>query len=172
MRRSMKTNNMSDATKVLILVATVIVVCVLCAVGFKMVNEGKSSVNASTNNFNNMTSQYSDIDLAIYDGANVQGSEVTNLVRKAIENKSYLSITVNTKASAEDVYKDYNYEFKAPNSTTNTEASLGDIIKDTADSQLITDKKSSDYINPAAQFTGKVYKDANGVIICIKFTQI
>ena len=170
MRRSMKTNNMSDATKVLILVATVIVVCVLCAVGFKMVNEGKSSVNASTNNFNNMTSQYSDIDLAIYDGANVQGSEVTNLIRKAIESKSYLSITVKTKAAKS--YTDYNYEFKAPDSTTNTEASLGDIIKDTADSQLITDKKSSDYINPAAQFTGKVYKDANGVIICIKFTQI
>ncbi|HBY70961.1 MAG TPA: hypothetical protein DEG06_01850 [Lachnospiraceae bacterium] len=168
----MKTNNMSDATKVLILVATVIVVCVLCAVGFKMVNEGKSSVNASTNNFNNMTSQYSDIDLAIYDGANVQGSEVTNLIRKAIESKSYLSITVKTKAAKS--YTDYNYEFKAPDSDAGntTEASLGEEIKAAADSQLKTDKKSSDYINPAAQFTGKVYKDANGVIICIKFTQI
>ncbi|MBE5967330.1 MAG: hypothetical protein E7255_10300 [Lachnospiraceae bacterium] len=168
----MKTNNMADATKVLILVATVIVVCVLCAVGFKMVNEGKSSVNASTNNFNNMTSQYSDIDLAIYDGANVQGSEVTNLIRKAIESESYLSITVNTKASKANTYRDYNYEFKDPDSNTSTAASLGDMIKDNADTQLKADKKSSDYINPAAQFTGKVYKDANGVIICIKFTQI
>ena len=68
----MKTNHMSDVTKVLILVATVIVVCVICAIGFKMVNEGKSAVNASTNNFNNMTSQYSEIDKSIYDGATVQ----------------------------------------------------------------------------------------------------
>ncbi|NLP34808.1 MAG: hypothetical protein GX359_06365 [Clostridiales bacterium] len=171
----MKTNNMADATKVLILVATVIVVCVLCAVGFKMVNEGKSSVNASTNNFNNMTSQYSDIDLAIYDGANVQGSEVTNLIRNAIESKDYLSIRVKTKAAKN--YKDYNYEFVEPdNSGAGSSgikyALLDDYIGTDADSQLESDKAEKEYINPSAQFAGKVYKDANGIIICIEFTQI
>jgi len=170
----MKVSNMADATKVLILVATVIVVCVLCAVGFKMVNEGKSSVNASTNNFNNMTSQYSDIDLAIYDGANVQGSEVTNLIRNAIESKDYLSIRVKTKAS--NGYKDYNYEFIEPNNGSDTSgikyASLDEYIGTQANSQIIKDKANDDYINPSAQFAGKVYKDANGIIICIEFTQI
>lgn len=170
----MKVSNMSDATKVLILVATVIVVCVLCAVGFKMVNEGKSSVNASTNNFNNMTSQYSDIDLAIYDGANVQGSEVTNLIRNAIESKDYLSIRVKTKAS--NSYKDYNYEFVEPSSGSGSSgvkyASLDDYIGTQANAQLVSDKANNEYINPSAQFAGKIYKDANGIIICIEFTQI
>jgi len=168
----MKTNNMADSTKVLILVATVIVVCVLCAVGFKMVNEGKSSVNASTNNFNNMTSQYSDIDLAIYDGVNVQGSEVTNLIRNAIESQDYLSITVKTKAAKN--YKDYNYEFNEPDEDDSySKGSLGDKPIDKAvNEQLIKDKSEDDYINPTAQFSGKVYKDANGIIICIQFTQI
>lgn len=167
----MKTNNMNDATKILILVSTVIIVCVLCAVGFKMVNEGKSSVNASTNNFNNMTSQYSDIDLAIYDGANVQGSEVTNLIRKAIESENYISIAVKTKAAS--TYKEYNYNFNDPDiGTSGTEASLGALINTKADVQIESLKSESDYINPTAQFTGKVYKDANGIIICIKFSQI
>ncbi|NLZ82585.1 MAG: hypothetical protein GX915_02860 [Clostridiales bacterium] len=163
----MKASNMADATKVLILVATVIIVCVLCAVGFKMVNEGKSSVNASTNNFNNMTSQYSDIDLAIYDGANVQGSEVSNLIRKAIEGKSYLSISVQTKA--EGKFRDYNFEFIRP---TNDKIPKAAELGKEEENQLSTIKKESHYINPTAQFTGKAYKDANGIIICIEFTQI
>ena len=154
----MKASNMNDATKILILVSTVIIVCVLCAVGFKMVNEGKSSINASTNNFNNMTSQYSDIDLAIYDGANVQGSEVVNLIRTAIESEKYLSIKVKTKAASS--HKDYNYTFSDSD------------ISGKADNQLTNEKSEENYINPSAQFTGKVYKDANGIIICIKFTQI
>lgn len=169
----MKVSNMADSTKVLILVATVIVVCVLCAVGFKMVNEGKSSVNASTNNFNNMTSQYSDIDLAIYDGANVQGSEVTNLIRNAIENKDYLSIRVKTKAAS--TYKDYNYEFVEPSTSGSSGikyASLDDYIGTQVNAQLSNNKADNEYINPSAQFAGKVYKDANGIIICIEFTQI
>ncbi|HHU72967.1 MAG TPA: hypothetical protein GXZ21_13200 [Clostridiales bacterium] len=167
----MKTNNMNDATKILILVSTVIIVCVLCAVGFKMVNEGKSSINASTNNLNNMTSQYSDIDLAIYDGANVQGSEVVNLIRTAIESEKYLAITVKTKAASE--YVDYNYDFSDPDETSVKEPSLSANPKTGSADTQITDKKSQkNYINPTAQFTGKVYKDANGIIICIKFTQI
>lgn len=167
----MKTNNMNDATKILVLVSTVIIVCVLCAVGFKMVNEGKSSINASTNNFNNMTSQYSDIDLAIYDGANVQGSEVVNLIRTAIESEKFLAITVKTKAASG--YKDYNYEFKDPDEDSVTEPSLGSSsINEKADKQLTNKKSEKSYINPTAQFTGKVYKDTNGIIICIKFTQI
>ena len=159
---------MSDSTKILILVSTVIIVCVLCAVGFKMVNEGKSSVNSSTNNFNNMISQYSDIDLAIYDSANVQGSEVVNLIRTAIESEKYLSIRVKTKAASS--YENYNYVIK--NLETNPENPENPELGEKADVQLTNEKSEPEYINPTAQFTGKVYKDANGIIICIEFTQI
>ena len=111
----MKTGNISDATKVLILVATVIVVCVLCAIGFKMTNEGKSAINSSTSNLNNMTSQYQDIDKAIYDGATVQGSEVVNLIKKVLGSEEYLAIRVSTKANAN---RDYNYSFNAGGEAT------------------------------------------------------
>ncbi len=161
----MKSNHMTDVTKVLILVATVIIVCVLCAVGFKMVNEGKSSVNASTNNLNNMTSQYQDIDKAIYDGSTVQGSEVTNFIKKIMSNKDYLAVIVKTKANTTGLH--YNYTFTA--ATDSVSASLSA----STNSNTLTESKSSvNYINPSAQFSGKVYKDANNIIICIEFTQI
>ena len=151
---------MSDTTKILILVGSVIIVCVLCAVGFKMTNEGKSAVNASTNNFNNMTSQYQDIDKAIYDGATVQGSEVVSLIKKTINSEEYVSVLVNTKAGAKTYY---NYRFKEDTATLVTT----DGVKDIKDN-----KGEEQYINPSAQFSGQVYKDANNIIICIEFTQI
>ena len=161
----MKTNHINDVTKVLILVASVIVVCIICAIGFKIVNEGKSSVNASTNNLNNMTSQYQDIDKAIYDGATVQGSEVTNFIKRVLNSEEYLSVVVKTKANTSGV--EYNYDFNE-NVSTNTAPALG--TKNT--NELTELKSSSNYINPSAQFLGKVYKDANSVIICIEFTQL
>ncbi|HHV13696.1 MAG TPA: hypothetical protein GXX75_25855 [Clostridiales bacterium] len=165
----MKTNNLSEATKVLILVATVIIVCVLCAVGFKITNEGKSSVNAATNNLNSMTSQYSDIDKAIYDGTTVQGSEVVNLIKKVINSDEYVAIRVSTKA---DKDRDYNYTFNAAATTgSGTSATLGAKVSGNADAQLSSEKKDAWYINPQASFSGKVYKDANNIIICIEFTQ-
>ncbi len=162
----MKTNSISEAVKIMLLVATVIIVCVLCAVGFKMTNEGKSSVNASTNNLNNMTSQYSDIDKSIYDGSTVQGSEVVNLIKKVINSDEYVAIRVSTKS---DSNRDYNYGFTAASGTTG--AKLGTKVTGTADVQLTTSKAQTHFINPQASFSGKVYKDANNIIICIEFKQ-
>jgi len=32
-------------------------------------------------------------------------------------------------------------------------------------------KSSANYINPTAQYIGKVYKDANNIIVCVEFIQ-
>jgi hypothetical protein len=158
----MRTNFLTDATKVLILVATVIVVCILCAIGFKMVNEGKSAVNASTNNLNSMTSQYQDIDVAIYDGATVQGSEVVNFIKKKMSANSYLSILVKTKANTAGLPYNYGYDSSATTGTLTTLSTQNEITEN---------KASNNFINPSASFSGKTYKDANGIIICVEFTQ-
>jgi hypothetical protein len=157
----MKANNLSDAVKVLILVSAVIIACVLCAVGFKMVNEGKSAVNASTNNLSDMTSQYQDIDVAIYNGSNVQGSEVVSFINKTMSAEDYLAIIVKTKANTAGL--SYNYSYVAASQTL---ASLSTSI-------AVTDDMGNDnYINPSAMFSGKVYKDLNGIIIAVEFTQL
>ena len=155
----MKNSHMTDVTKILILVATVIIVCILCAIGFKMVNEGRSAVNASTNNLNAMTSQYQDVDVAIYDGSDVQGSEVVNFIEKKISAEDYISIKVYTKADTTGTTYNYNYD------------STNKVLTSVLTNKVPADKAADNYINPSASFSGKVYKDVNGIIICVEFTQ-
>ncbi|MDF2845405.1 MAG: hypothetical protein K0R00_3831 [Herbinix sp.] len=162
----MRANNISEAAKILIYVGTVLIVCVLCAVGFKMTNEGKSAVNASASNLNGMTSQYSDIDKSIYDGATVQGSQVVNVIKNTINAGEYLAVRVSTKAATN---RDYNYVFVP--GASGAASSLGTKVSGAADTQLTESKAASHYINENASFDGKVYKDANNIIICIEFTQ-
>ena len=163
----MRANNVSEAAKILIMVGTVLIVCVLCAVGFKMTNEGKSAVNASASSLNGMTGQYSEIDKSIYDGATVQGSQVVNVIKDSINAAEYLAIRVTTKAKAKDTtkYVDYNYGFN-PGS-----AGAAHTLGTKVSTALTENKASNEYINESASFDGKVYKDANNLIICIEFIQ-
>lgn len=161
----MKTNNINDATKIFILVATVIIVCVLCALGFKLVNEGKSSVNANTNNMNEMTGQYMDIDLALYEGSLTPGSEVVSLIKKTISDKEYLAIEVKTLNGD---YATYNYVYvNNADKTLSDKGNQGQIAK----SEISKNKKEYGYINPMAMFLGSTYKDGNGSVVCIRFEQ-
>jgi hypothetical protein len=154
---------MSDASKILIFAATIIVVCVLCAIGFKTANEGKSIVSSGTSQLNAMSSEYQDINKSIYDGSTILGSELVNMIKKTIEKEEYLSIVVKTLANSAG--KHYNYL----HSETDGEHSIsetGTISKTVPD-----DKDSDDFINPSAQFLGTVYKDPNNNVICIVFDQ-
>lgn len=156
----MKTNFISDVTKIIIFAATIIVVCVLCAIGFKTANEGKSAVNAGTTQINAMSSEYQDINKSIYDGSTILGSELVNLINKTVEKgkEEYLAIRVKTGAGSTT---DYNYSYT--NSTTAMTENANIPSKD---------KNASSYINRSAQFIGKVHKDENKNIVCISFEQI
>lgn len=162
----MKTNNMNDATKIFILVATVIMVCVLCAVGFKLVNEGKSSVNANTNNINKMTGQYTDIDVSLYEGSLIPGSEVVSIIKKAINDKQYLAIEVET-LNGDYVTYNYVYVDSGDDKTLSEKGRQGQ----TAKSEIAIKKKEYGYINPMAMFLGSTYKDSNGSVVCLRFEQ-
>ncbi|NLK74034.1 MAG: hypothetical protein GX288_01935 [Clostridiales bacterium] len=162
----MKTNRLTDATKIFILVGTVIVVCVLCAVGFKMVNEGKSSVNANSNTLNNMSSQYMDIDLSLYNGSLVAGSELASLINTAIANDQYLAIEVITLDKAHITYN-YAYIVNGEEKGLKDKGIEGQVPKKV----VSTDKREHGYINPMAMFLGTTYEDSNKSIVCIKFEQ-
>lgn len=152
----MKTNFISDVTKIIIFAATVIVVCVLCAIGFKTANEGKSAVNAGTAQINSMASEYQDINKSIYDGTTILGSELVNLINKTVEkgDKEYLSIKVKTGAGATT---NYNYDYDdSMRKVSTTPTAI---------------KNDNSFINKTAQFKGQVIKDANNNIICISFEQ-
>ncbi len=160
----MKLNHMTDVTKILILVATIIVVCILCALGFKIVNEGKSAATTNTNNLNRMSSQYQDIDTSLYNGSIIPGSELISLIKKTVEGKRYLCIEVITSDGAS---KDYNYFYDSENLTLSQSRNQGQTYLETPQEE----KSQSGYINSMATFLGETLKDKNESIICIRFKQ-
>ena len=160
----MRINFLSDASKILVFAATIIVVCVLCAIGFKTANEGKSIISSGSSQLNEMTSEYQDVSKSIYDGSTILGSELASMINKTIEKKEYLSIVVKTLANSDANKVHYNYDHKVD---VNGIHSLGSDNKN-----AVTSLKSSDnYINPSAQFLGTVYKDQNNNVISIEFIQ-
>lgn len=156
-------NKITDITKIIIFASAVIIICGMCALGFKMMSEGKSAINNGTNQFNTMATDYNDINLSSYDRSNISGSEVTNLIAKTIEKNSALAIVVTTKAGTANTYNRA-VVGAAPDYT------IGD-SETRARTDIPTETTSHDYINPAAQFYGKVYKNPNGIITVIEFTQ-
>lgn len=162
----MKANYMSDASKILIFAATIIVVCVLCAIGFKTANEGKSIVSSGTSQLNAMSSEYQDVNKSIYDGSTILGSELVNMIKKTIEKEEYISIVVQTLAN--NTVTHYNYTHEEPEEGIHTISSTGT----PAPVKAVTDYKAeANYINPSAQFLGTVFKDANNNVVCIMFKQ-
>lgn len=155
----MKINNLTEAVKILIFAATVIVICVLCAINFKTSKEGKSSATASSEQLNAMMSEYSNVDLSIYDADTILGSELVNLIKNTIDKKDYISIVVWTLASSRT---DYNYIF---DDTTKR-------LTEAGTTRIETSKAQAAYINRGAQFQGTAIKDENNNIICLYFEQM
>jgi len=145
----MNVNRITDVTKIIIFAATIVVVCVMVALGFKIVNEGKASITNGTSQYNDMAAEYSDVKLASYDNSDVLGSEVRNVILKQIEKKTSVTITVKTLAGAGVTYN------ATPGATPTPPLTA----------------TSVEYINPTASFTGKLTKNANGVITNVTFTQ-
>jgi hypothetical protein len=150
---------MTNVSKIFIFAASIIIVCLICAVGFKTANEGKSAVTAGIGQINSMDAKYSNIDKSVYDGCTILGSELINLIKKTIEKNEYLSIVVKTLESSRT---DYNYAFDIETGK----------LTDTGTYKLETSKAQGAYINQGAQFMGTVYRDANDNIICIWFEQL
>lgn len=160
----MRTNYMSDASKILIFAATIIIVCVLCAIGFKTTNEGKSVVSSGTSQLNAMSSEYQDINKSIYDGSTILGSELVNMIKKTIEKEEFLAIVVKTLANSSGTHYNYHHSIVAGEHTISKTGTISSAVP--------VDKKSADYINLSAQFFGSVYKDENNNVVCIEFAQL
>lgn len=165
----MRINRISDATKIIIFAATIIVVCVLCALGFKMANEGKAAVASGTNKFNNMASKQDDTELSAYDGTSLLGSQLVDLIKKTIDDGDCLSIEVITLSGTAC----YNYTISGAGTDTDpykiTEITNKVYAPNTTDPD---DKNNPNYINPSSEFMGNAKKDINGNIIALSFKQL
>ena len=155
----MKSSHLTDVTKVLILVATVIIVCILVAIGYKIINNGKAAVSANTNTMNEMSGQFQEIDMALYDGSLVPGSEIVDILKDVIDEQKFLSVIMQPLSGSATIY---NYVPTSDKKALSTDTGLKNVP---------TDKGQPGYINPMAMYLGKTYKDSNNSIIIMAFTQ-
>lgn len=144
----MKINHMDNGTKLLLLAVAAIITCIVCGIAFYVTREGKSAVNTSTNQFNQMTTSYQEIDITMYDKLSVSGAEVKTIIEES-SSDSVCNVTVKTLRD-----------------------SVGTTYTGTANELLDgMTKGSAKYINPSANFLGSVTKDGNGLVTMLTFTQ-
>jgi hypothetical protein len=153
---------MSTAQKILLFAVGALVLAFFVVIGITTATEGQKIANSGTAQAKEVSNEYSEIDRSVYDGTDALGSTVSELIDTVIEDKEELSILVKTNANkTSGTY--YNYTMSTANPYT-----LTVIGTPTPAPTKITEP---DFINPDAQFRGKVYKDANNNIIAIEFTQ-
>ena len=157
-------NHIESSSRVMIVAASVIIVCLVCGFSFYVAREGKNTGGKVTGEFMAFASEYQDVDRQLYDGMDVSGREIIRLI-ETLDSTDYLAVKVNTKMSTGVCYNKF---FKT------TDKVLYDNATATPVSDLTTTHaipSNAAYINETATFTGAVHRDSNDVIVCIEFTQ-
>lgn len=149
---------MENSLKGLMLAAGTIITCVIIGLGFFIAREAKDTANAGAGQISRLNAEFSESDKVMYDGMQISGSEVINVIKRFREEE--ISIRVQTKKNGTT---DYNY------SLSNGDKTLGGKSSNTLDAAK--DLKDSKYINPNGQFIGSVIRDENNTILGISFVQ-
>lgn len=151
---------MENSLKGLMLAAGVIITCIVIGLGFYIANQSKETANNGIGQINKLSSEFTDSDKTFYDGIDISGSEVINVISK-FKTES-IGIVVTTKSGNTTYYghtisgSEGNYVLGAE--TSNTAASA-------------KKPENSNHINSSSMFTGTVLRDANDAIVGIHFVQ-
>ena len=148
----MNTNQMTDATKIILLAATTLITCILVSLGFISMRSAKELNETAISQMADLNDGLKDSDIKMFDNIDVYGSEIINLIKKELGDyeegetgQIYVYVKTSTK---ENTY--YN----------------GSQISD------LQNFTNENYIKATAVFKGKVDKNKNGVILGVQFTQI
>lgn len=156
--KRMETGNLSQSLKLVLLVVTAIIVCILCGVTIGTANSGKALVNSSTTQLKDLAASAGGITEATYDGNTFLGNEVVALIKSSIESKERISIVVRTLRNSRT---DYNYNYDL---TANT-------IEEDGTTSLQENMSQDNYINRDSLYMCSLKKDGNDNIICLWFEQ-
>lgn len=142
---------MENSLKGLLMAAGIIITCVVISIGFYTAREARNTASLTMDYLSEFNRELSEEGLARYDGMEVTGSDIVNLIRRELgaepaAQEAFLAVKVVT-ASSVNTYRN------------------ADSLKE------IREYGNAKYINPAAVFTGSVGRDENDVINCISFVQ-
>ncbi|WP_455717363.1 hypothetical protein [Anaerosporobacter sp.] len=149
---------MDNSLKGLILAAGTIITCIVISLGFYISREARDTAASGAGQISKLNAEFNESDKVMYDGLNVSGSEVVNVINKF--KNGDISIQVNTKKCSTyyvNILDDKQTEIIGTSSSS---------VK-TAQNSL-----SNVYINPNAQFLGSIIRDINNTIIGIIFSQV
>lgn len=142
---------MENALKGLLMASGIIITCVIISIGFYTAREAKQSASQTAVYLSRFNQELSEEGLTRYDGMEVAGSDIINLIRRELGaygqgESSEVSVTVIT-GKGEYTYRNIEYL------------------------EQIRNYGNDRYINPTAVFTGSVIRDGNDVITCVSFRQ-
>jgi hypothetical protein len=147
---------MENSLKAILMGAGVVITLIVVSIGFLLMRSGQSTAQNAISKLGQVNVEMNESQYTMYDGTEVKGDEVVNLLKRFKEEK--IGIQVKTKKNTAGKWYIYN------GSGDSLIAASGD-IKDTMD---VT---KDEYINLNGKFIGDLKRDTNGTIIAITFTQ-
>lgn len=151
---------MENSLKGLILAAGVIITCIVIGLGFYISREARDTAAGGAGQISKLNAEFNESDKSMYDGLEVSGSEVINVINK-FKNED-VCIEVKTKKSTVQYCR-------SMSSNSDGSYELGSAT--TSNTKNAQDINHVNYVNPNAQFSGTVLRDANNAIIGINFVQ-
>lgn len=145
---------MDNSLKGLILAAGVIITCLVVGLGFYISREAKNTSSNGISQITSMNGSYQDVNKTMYDGIQVSGREVIEVVEKFEEELSKGEFTIVVYTGKKDKTKG-GIKFNNSNSST-------------VEAKQV---KSETYINPDGKFLGAASVDDNGVVTQLSFSQ-
>lgn len=152
---------MENATKAIILAASVIITMAIITVGYAVFKSAQNTAAVSAKKINE-TNNLIENEYTMYDNGRVSGNDVISAIDKVLSSGDYIGVLVTSKAGGSTHSNWYVYNA----SNINNLSYAGNSIGEAEDID-----NPSTYINPTATFLGKVSRDKNGRIAKISFTQ-
>ena len=150
---------MSNIWKFLLLAVGCIIVVALITLSLRVSKKGESDTEKNLGQYNRVAGDAEDAELTMYEGTEVNGSEIKDLIRRH-SGDDYISIKViNGKKDTED--------YIHVSTITNGVATIGAEL-----STAVSEKTSDDhYINDGGTFKAAVFYDQNDIVACLRFIQ-
>lgn len=135
------------AVRFLTLGAATILSCLLISIGMQQFRQAKQIANIASRRMNAFALYLSQEELAAYDGITLKGSDVVNFYRRFLQGGNADFVMVIAKGGEE-------YTFSA-----------GGQVK------MLTEPEEASYCRPDAAYRCEVVRNANDVILCVRFVQ-
>ncbi len=162
---------MDNVTKIIMIVAGVILTLLIVVVGFNFYTTTKNAGDVAMNDVTDMSNMLNESKFTNIEGQTLSGSQVQSYLNTFSREEVSIAVITN---SGGPFYFNYTSSINA----TTTEAEVDFTSKITANSgtsyannNAVSKKSEACYVNPSGQFDCSLVRNTNGVIVGVVFDQ-